>query len=439
MTNPYANRGFGSSRLLAKSGTEEDVSSSSDPLIDSYDRQEFEMQVGRAMDTLRDDYPEFLAQDLDYSIYDADLELIDPSGFHLNGVKNYENAIRLVHTMVGIFYCTDQSDVKFRMCFDKARQNIRIHWNARVVPKAIFGGYKTTLHVDGISIYELDRMTGNITQHRLERLVMNDNQLSPEQGIFAALRNQAIQSQVDGIPSFSRHMEAMTKIGGENIRNNIGKENKSKIPENILRFQNNNNNNNKNRKGSLLFGDDNDKDDYDNNGPSSLRSFTPASSSSSRLNSSSDQSLPPPIDANALAALEKKNLTRKKFGLKPIDMEEFLEIEKQVAELAVEQQKKAAAEAVELERQRQQEENAGGFFGKLFGNVLKDTCESNYDCERPEVCCDFGIKKMCCSSGQFITNGPRSREGELALIPVPITNPNPYPGNDPRNRDPYFR
>eukprot|EP00531_Pseudo-nitzschia_arenysensis_P010788 CAMPEP_0116131324 /NCGR_PEP_ID=MMETSP0329-20121206/8945_1 /TAXON_ID=697910 /ORGANISM="Pseudo-nitzschia arenysensis, Strain B593" /LENGTH=436 /DNA_ID=CAMNT_0003625747 /DNA_START=339 /DNA_END=1649 /DNA_ORIENTATION=+ len=436
MTNPYANRGFGSSRLLAKSGTEEDVSSSSDPLIDSYDRQEFEMQVGRAMDTLRDDYPEFLAQDLDYSIYDADLELIDPSGFHLNGVKNYENAIRLVHTMVGIFYCTDQSDVKFRMCFDKARQNIRIHWNARVVPKAIFGGYKTTLHVDGISIYELDRMTGNITQHRLERLVMNDNQLSPEQGIFAALRNQAIQSQVDGIPSFSRHMEAMTKIGGENIRNNIGKENKSKIPENILRFQNNNN---KNRKGSLLFGDDNDKDDYDNNGPSSLRSFTPASSSSSRLNSSSDQSLPPPIDANALAALEKKNLTRKKFGLKPIDMEEFLEIEKQVAELAVEQQKKAAAEAVELERQRQQEENAGGFFGKLFGNVLKDTCESNYDCERPEVCCDFGIKKMCCSSGQFITNGPRSREGELALIPVPITNPNPYPGNDPRNRDPYFR
>ncbi len=333
--------------------------------------------------------------------------------------------------MVGIFYCPDQSDVKFRMCFDKARQNIRIHWNARVVPKAIFGGYKTTLHVDGISIYELDRMTGNITQHRLERLVMNDNQLSPEQGIFAALRNQAIQSQVDGIPSFSRHMEAMTKIGGENIRNNVGKETSSKIPENVLRFQNNN------RKGSLLFGDD-DEDDYDN-GPSSLRSFTPASSSSSRLNSSGDQSLPPPIDSNALAALEKKNLTRKKFGLKPIDMEEFLEIEKQVAEMAVEQQKKAAAEALELERQRQQEENAGGFFGKLFGNVLKDTCESNYDCERPEVCCDFGIKKMCCSSGQFITNGPRSREGELALIPVPITNPNPYPGNDPRNRDPYLR
>ena len=62
MANPYSNRAF--SRLHGKADTEEGVSSSSDPLIDSYDRQEFEMQVGRAMDTLRGDYPEFLVEDL---------------------------------------------------------------------------------------------------------------------------------------------------------------------------------------------------------------------------------------------------------------------------------------------------------------------------------------------------------------------------------------
>lgn len=430
MANPYSNRAF--SRLHGKADTEEGVSSSSDPLIDSYDRKEFEMQVGRAMDTLRGDYPEFLVEDLDYSIYRSDLELIDPSGVHLHGLKNYENAMKLVHTMVGIFYCPDQSDVKFRMCFDKARQNIRIHWNARVVPKAIFGGYRTTLHVDGISIYELDRMTGNITQHRLERLVMNDNQLSPEQGIFAALRNQAIQSQVDGIPSFHRHMEAMTKISGESIRNNVESgESNSKVPETIMRFQSNM------KRGSLLFGEEDDDDD-DDSSPFSMRSFTPASSSRSRLNSSGDQSL----DSSALAALEKKNLVRKKFGLKPIDMEEFLELEKQVEEMAIEEQKKAAAaaaEAMELERARQQKENRGGFLGKLFADAMKDTCESNYDCERPEVCCDFGIKKMCCSSGLMVTNGVNNQQGQPALVPVPIRNPNPYPGNDPRNRDPYFR
>jgi hypothetical protein len=51
-------------RLQATTGAEEDVSSSSTPSIESFDRNEFEMQVGRAMDTLRDDYPDILVKDL---------------------------------------------------------------------------------------------------------------------------------------------------------------------------------------------------------------------------------------------------------------------------------------------------------------------------------------------------------------------------------------
>jgi len=429
IANPYANRAL--SRLQVTMGAGEDVSSSTSR-VGTYDRQEFEMQVGRAMDTLRDDYPHVLVKDLDYSIYHSDLELIDPSGVHLHGLKNYENAISLVHTMVGIFYCPDQSDLKFRMCFDKARQNIRIHWNARVVPKAIFGGYKTTLHVDGISIYELDRMSGNITQHRLERLVMNDDQVSPEQGVFAALRKQVVQSQVEGVPSFHRRMETMTKLGEETIFKTIGKADvrsgTSKNHETIVRFQNNGR--------SLLFGGDDDRI------LPSMKSFTTASSSRSRLNAVGDQNLAH-MDAFNDAALEKKNFARKKFGLKPIMMEEFLELEKQVKEMDVQHQKKVAAaatEAMELERARQQKENRGGFLGKLFGEALKDTCESNYDCERPEVCCDFGIKKMCCSSGLQITDGfKRNKQGERVLVPIPLHNPNPYPGNDPRNQDPWLQ
>jgi hypothetical protein len=148
------------------------------------------------------------------------------------------------------------------------------------------------------------------------------------------------------------------------------------------------------------------------------------------------------MDAANAAALEKKNMSRKKFGLKPIEMEEFLEIEKQVEELVMQQQKKsaaAAAEAMELQRAKQQKQNRGGFLGKLFGDSLKDTCESNYDCQRPEVCCDFLVKKMCCSSGLHITDGFTNRQGQRALIPIPIDNPNPYPGNDPRNRDPIYQ
>ena len=61
IANPYTNRPF--NRLHATMGAGEDVSSSA-PSIESYDRKEFEMQVGRAMDTLRDDYPDILVKDL---------------------------------------------------------------------------------------------------------------------------------------------------------------------------------------------------------------------------------------------------------------------------------------------------------------------------------------------------------------------------------------
>lgn len=387
------------------------------------------------MDTLREDYPEILVKDPDYSIYSADLEAIDPSGFQVHGVRNYESSIRLVHTLVGLFYCPEQSSVTFRMCFDKARQNIRIHWNANVIPRAIFGGEKTTLHVDGISIYELDRQSGNITQHRLERLVINDNQITAEQGIFAALRKQAISSQSDGIPSFHRHMEAMAKIGGDKLYNGIDAK---KSLDNVLRFHSTTNVL-MNRRGSVLFGDD-----ENNDGVPSSKSFVTASSARSRPTalSSSATGKAVTVDAAMADALEKKNVARKNFGLKSLTMEEFLVLEQKINEMNIQEKAKAAAlaaEAMELERAKEQERNRGGFLGKLFGEVMKDTCDSNYDCERPEVCCDFGFKKMCCSSGQRIVDGFKSKQPQLALVPVPIPNPNPYPGNDPRNRDPGYR
>jgi hypothetical protein len=46
---------------------------------------------------------------------------------------------------------------------------------------------------------------------------------------------------------------------------------------------------------------------------------------------------------------------------------------------------------------------------------LEDTCASNEDCQRPEVCCDFGFKKMCCRSGKMA----HDLQLEYATVPVP--------------------
>lgn len=43
------------------------------------------------------------------------------------------------------------------------------------------------------------------------------------------------------------------------------------------------------------------------------------------------------------------------------------------------------------------------------------TCHSNFDCQKPEVCCDFHYKKICCSSGQL----GKDMKLQYATVPVP--------------------
>ena len=50
-----------------------------------------------------------------------------------------------------------------------------------------------------------------------------------------------------------------------------------------------------------------------------------------------------------------------------------------------------------------------------------DTCETNYDCERPQVCCDYIFTKKCCTSGNFVI----SNQPVLKYAPIPV-----YGGSD---------
>lgn len=71
--------------------------------------------------------------------------------------------------------------------------------------------------------------------------------------------------------------------------------------------------------------------------------------------------------------------------------------------------------AAEEEQASQGEQEPPGILQHFMNNMFQDTCESNFDCERPEVCCDFKFKKMCCSSGQM----SKDLQLEYATVPVP--------------------
>ncbi|EEC45733.1 predicted protein [Phaeodactylum tricornutum CCAP 1055/1] len=398
--------GFGHYSLLSSSSTTSttatclDMSSSSGG-SENQSPTEFELHVGKALDTLRNDYPKILTDQPDFSIYHKDIEVVDPSGVKVHGINTYKGSFRLLHALVAFIYCPSRSGLTFRLCYDKARQAIRIHWNAQVVPREIFGGSRTTLYVDGISVYEMNR-DGDIVAHRIEQLLMNNTPVQPKEGVIAALR----QEHGVSVPSFIQNMDS--RSGNHNNNNNQ-----------LVPFQTVN---------------------------PWERHREPQLFSLSAMEATSNEN--PPTDngnnnANELLhaqypdldwpALEAKNKSRKKFGLKPLTPEEFLALATEIQKMDAEQQV-----AAQMQRQQRQEAAAAkekdknSLFNKLFGGLLEDTCESNYDCERPLVCCDFGFVQKCCSSGSRVVD----LRGQLALIPVPADvgyGPGDLDRNPPRN------
>eukprot|EP00554_Chaetoceros_debilis_P008164 CAMPEP_0194081184 /NCGR_PEP_ID=MMETSP0149-20130528/7046_1 /TAXON_ID=122233 /ORGANISM="Chaetoceros debilis, Strain MM31A-1" /LENGTH=489 /DNA_ID=CAMNT_0038763065 /DNA_START=119 /DNA_END=1588 /DNA_ORIENTATION=+ len=345
--------------------------SSSSSLLESFrstesldeKQREFELALGKALDTIKLDYPKLLTTDPDFSIYHNDIEVIDPSGVTLHSIDSYKASFQFLHMVIKLFYCHEKSGLTFRLVYDCARKNIRVSWNAELVPRQLYGGVRNILHVDGISVYEFDRESGLINRHRVEHLLVNDAPVKAPQGIFQAIKQEATQGP-EGTPVWNT----------QQMKNLNSKSNT------VLEFR-----------------------------PSNK------SSTSTSLFSSSSDDMDDGVQFDA-KAFAKKNAVRKKFGLQPHTPEEFLRIEIENKALEIAQQEKAASASAAAEM-TQSKPKKGNFMNKLFGNVLKDTCETNWDCNRPELCCDFGFKKTCCSSGLGIFNGA---PGELQQIPVQV-------------------
>lgn len=153
------------------------------------DRREFQMNLGKAMDTLRKDMPEILHQRPDYSIYSQDIRLVDPSGVQLTGIDSYKSAVAFFQTFIGFWFST-KSGLQYRMVYDFARASIRISWNAVLIPKVPLG---RPLYVDGVSYYQLDRSTGTIDEHRIERLVINNSAVAPPYGVLSLLQQDVLR------------------------------------------------------------------------------------------------------------------------------------------------------------------------------------------------------------------------------------------------------
>lgn len=247
----------------------------------------------------------------------------------------------------------------------------RVSWNVELVPKMIYGGTKNTLHVDGISEYYLDRSTGLVTEHKVSHLLINDQTIRPTNGIFNALAEISPVHEPGSVPVFFQSEQLTWDVNPTALNNKVLTQPK-------------------------------------------FQTWNPLNKDTSLFSKSPDQAMAIPNNNNLgsdtapydLDAFQRKNKSRLKFGMPPLTPEEFIKIEEEVRAMDAMNKKKAAYLAEQLAQQtRQKKKENDGFLSNIFGGVLKNGCESNFDCERPQVCCDVGFKKICCSNGLGIVDG----------------------------------
>jgi hypothetical protein len=418
-------------------------------------KDDFTLHVGRALDTLRKEYPHLLTQSPDYTLYDEEICLsldLPTSPFtaltylsSISGITRYKMIWDMIHAALSIMYHTDQSYMSsIKLCHDRVRGNIiRVQWHAVLFPRWQSQNQlphqphdnnnvnhsppppsSKCHHIDAISVYELDWTSGKIIQHRVEQLVYTNHAQQPVVLMDEVLLRQSAKVIAGGtIPvhidnrntDIMKHQNMMVEFRSTPLYNTfrptslfaIEAEQPSKMQKASSTSPST----------TTASGTTNEIVMNTNKAKDVSLEDTSSSVSSASTSSSLHDGL-----AIDMVAFDAKNKSRQKFGLKPLTIDEYVQIEHQVEQLAMAQQeaiKTAKILAQQVEAEKQASDTGPSIFEKVFGSVVKnlDTCESNFDCERPQVCCDYIFTKKCCTSGNLVLSN-NNKQLQYARIPV---------------------
>jgi len=130
---------------------------------------EYDLNLGRAIDALRHDYPKLFDEKPDLSIFSQNVELFDPSGKRLHGVSPYERVFDMLRLLRRT--TMQHAEVTYRLVTQE--DDIRVRWSAKMYMKDPVLGLTQLNIIDGVSVYELDSV-GKIRSHRLESIIKTD-------------------------------------------------------------------------------------------------------------------------------------------------------------------------------------------------------------------------------------------------------------------------
>ncbi|KAG9439033.1 hypothetical protein H6P81_019198 [Aristolochia fimbriata] len=129
-------------------------------------KDDFYLNLGTAVRTLREDLPRLFSKDLNYDIYRDDITFSDPlNTFH--GIENYKLIFWALRFHGRILFREISLEV-YRV-WQPSENVILIRWNLRGVPRV---PWEARGQFQGTSRYKLDR-NGKIYEHKVDNLAFN--------------------------------------------------------------------------------------------------------------------------------------------------------------------------------------------------------------------------------------------------------------------------
>uniref|UniRef100_A0A7N0TD14 Uncharacterized protein n=1 Tax=Kalanchoe fedtschenkoi TaxID=63787 RepID=A0A7N0TD14_KALFE len=129
-------------------------------------KDDFYVNLGLAVRTLREDMPLLFTKDLNYDIYRDDITFVDPLNT-FSGIENYKLIFWALRFHGKILF-RDISLEVFRI-WQPAENVILIRWNLKGVPRV---PWEAKGQFQGTSRYKLDR-NGKIYEHKVDNLAFN--------------------------------------------------------------------------------------------------------------------------------------------------------------------------------------------------------------------------------------------------------------------------
>lgn len=358
------------------------------------EKTEYQVNVGRAIDRLRGDYPQMLREEPDFSIFSPNI-LLKASNRQIEGISQYERAFYALRLLRNSTMTKDE--VTFRMV--TSGDTIRVRWNAklwvrdpRMAFPGIFGDEAPVIVVDGVSVYEVNA-TGFIHTHRLENVEITPTGVKAAlDGLLFAWPRAEVASPAIASPFATTLDHPFAAKLEQALENAFGPE------ERVLQIA----------SGAPT------------SGHAAAAPDAAAAADVVRVPVAVGGMLPSRPGMASTAARGRTPVPVLLAGETPM--------ERAARERAEDTEKAKQLSALRAPKAASGRSGAGalgGLLGAFKDMAAPQGCESSYDCERPQVCCDLGFAHICCNSGMMI-GMPQVQDPVLQpqAIPIPVDRGN---------------